>query len=98
MTSCSFTFYVDIVDQDIYKVKNVKLQEIKKEKKLHQFSCKKNTAKFEGFHWNNSLSANLLSMKRVLGKASRLDYSADKECYNLTKGDNSMSIKAKNTF
>ena len=56
------------------------------------------TVNFEGFHWNNSLSANLLSMKRVLGKASRLDYSADKECYNLTKGDNSMSIKAKNTF
>ena len=52
-------------------------------------------ANFEGFHWNNSFSANLLSMKRVLGKASRLDYSADKECYNLTKGDNSMSIKAK---
>ena len=42
---------------------NIKLHEMKNEKKLYGFSYTQNIANFEAFRWNISLSANLLFLK-----------------------------------
>ena len=46
--------------------KNIKLHEMKNEKKLHGFSYYKDMANFEAFLWSIKLSANLLLLKSAI--------------------------------